>query len=59
LISLDFESCFFSGQFKQTLDLQGPAAHFQQLSTKLSTEVLDSGESRDKSMTCLAFQHFN
>jgi hypothetical protein len=41
LIYIETLNCFFSGQFKQTLDLQGSAAPVGKLSTKLSTEKLE------------------
>jgi hypothetical protein len=55
LISLKFNFCFFYGQFKKTLDLQGFWPSKMHLSTKLSTEILDSCGSHDKSMTYVAF----
>lgn len=59
LISLDSGVCFFSVQFKQALDLKGLPACAQTLSTKLSTETLDSGKSQSKSKTYTAFPQFN
>ncbi|WP_411881416.1 hypothetical protein [Polaromonas sp. YR568] len=41
LIYIETLNCFFSGQFKQTLDLQGFATLDDKLSTKLSTENLE------------------
>jgi hypothetical protein len=41
LIYIETLNCFFSGQFKKTLDLQGLAARAGKLSTKLSTENLE------------------
>ncbi|MEO5661495.1 MAG: hypothetical protein ABI546_00180 [Polaromonas sp.] len=41
LIYIESLNCFFCGQFKQSLDLQGSAAHSGKLSTKLSTENLE------------------
>jgi hypothetical protein len=41
LIYIETLNCFFSGQFKQTLDLQGFATLAGKLSTKLSTENLE------------------
>ncbi|UCU93801.1 hypothetical protein [Hydrogenophaga taeniospiralis] len=59
LISLASGACFFSVQFKQALDLKGLPACAQTLSTKLSTEILDSGKSQSKSKTYTAFPQFN
>jgi hypothetical protein len=39
LIYIETLNCFFSGQFKKTLDLQGSATFAGKLSTKLSTEI--------------------
>jgi hypothetical protein len=41
LIYIETLNCFFSGQFKQSLDLQGLATLHDKLSTKLSTEKLE------------------
>jgi hypothetical protein len=41
LIYIETLNCFFSVQFKKTLDLQGFAARRGKLSTKLSTENLE------------------
>jgi len=41
LIYIETSNCFFSGQFKQSLDLQGFATRHGELSTKLSTENLE------------------
>jgi hypothetical protein len=41
LIYIETLNCFFSGQFKQALDLQGFATRGGKLSTKLSTENLE------------------
>jgi hypothetical protein len=41
LIHIETLNCFFSVQFKKTLDLQGFAASGGKLSTKLSTEKLE------------------
>jgi hypothetical protein len=41
LIYIETLNCFFSGQFKKSLDLQGFAAFGGKLSTKLSTENLE------------------
>ncbi|MCJ7799090.1 MAG: hypothetical protein MUP33_04925 [Polaromonas sp.] len=41
LIYIGFLNCHFSGQFKESLDLQGFAAPGGNLSTKLSTENRD------------------
>jgi hypothetical protein len=41
MIYIETLNCFFSGQFKKTLDLQGLAARAGKLSTKLSTENLE------------------
>jgi hypothetical protein len=41
LIYIETLNCFFSVQFKKTLDLQGLAARPDKLSTKLSTEKLE------------------
>jgi hypothetical protein len=59
LISLGFDFCFFSGQFKKGLDLQGFRARKKHLSTKLSTESLDSCGSHVKSMTYITFRQFD
>jgi len=59
LISLDIDFCFFSGQFKQTLDFQGLPARQHHLSTKLSTENLNSRGSEVKSTTYIAFLQFD
>ena len=40
LIHIASLNCFFYGQFKQSLDLQGPGACEDNLSTKLSTEIV-------------------
>ncbi|MEO7401815.1 MAG: hypothetical protein ABIV07_13800 [Polaromonas sp.] len=39
LIHKDSLNCFFSGHFKESLDLQGLATPADKLSTKLSTEI--------------------
>ncbi|MBK5204796.1 MAG: hypothetical protein JJD98_05110 [Polaromonas sp.] len=41
LIYIGILNCFFSGQFKESLDLQGFAGLSDKLSTKLSTENLE------------------
>ncbi|MGH6639677.1 MAG: hypothetical protein ACREBY_13885, partial [Polaromonas sp.] len=41
LIYIETLNCFFSGHFKQSLDLRGFAPFPGQLSTKLSTENLE------------------
>jgi hypothetical protein len=41
LIHIETLNCFFSVQFKKSLDLQGLAARPAKLSTKLSTENLE------------------
>jgi hypothetical protein len=41
LIYIETLNCFFSGQFKKSLDLQGFATRHGKLSTKLSTEKLE------------------
>jgi len=41
LIHIGFEICFFCRQFKQSLDFQGLWHRKMNLSTKLSTEILD------------------
>jgi hypothetical protein len=41
LIYIKTLNCFFSGQFKKSLDLQGFATFADKLSTKLSTENLE------------------
>ncbi|WP_457282687.1 hypothetical protein [Polaromonas sp. P5_D5] len=41
LIYIETLNCFFSGQFKKSLDLQGFATRHGKLSTKLSTENLE------------------
>jgi hypothetical protein len=41
LIHIGFEICFFCRQFKQSLDSQGLWHRKMNLSTKLSTEILD------------------
>jgi hypothetical protein len=41
LIYIKTLNCFFSGQFKKSLDLQGFATFAGKLSTKLSTENLE------------------
>jgi hypothetical protein len=51
LILLGLVFCFFSGQFKKAVDLQGLRTPKQPLSTKLSTELGDSLGSFVKSMT--------
>jgi hypothetical protein len=40
LIHKDLKLCFFSGQFSESLDLQGFGAAQDNISTKLSTETL-------------------
>jgi hypothetical protein len=40
LICIETLNCFFCGQFKKSLDLQGFATFADKLSTKLSTENL-------------------
>jgi hypothetical protein len=40
LIHKDLKLCFFSGQFSESLDLQGFGATQDNISTKLSTETL-------------------
>jgi hypothetical protein len=55
LILLNFNICFFSGHFKKALDLQGFWRWKMHLSTKLSTEILDSCGRHDKSMTYIDF----
>jgi hypothetical protein len=59
LILLNFKGCLISGQFKQGLDFQGFRAALKNLSTKLSTESLDSAGSHGKSKTYIAFRHFD
>jgi hypothetical protein len=59
LISLDSGVCLFYVQFKQTLDLKGLPACAQTLSTKLSTETLDSGKSQSKSKAYIDFPQWN
>ncbi|MFS2035801.1 hypothetical protein ACEN8I_17410 [Polaromonas sp. CT11-55] len=41
LIYIETLNCFFCGQFKKSLDLQGFARFADKLSTKLSTENLE------------------
>jgi hypothetical protein len=41
LIYIETSNCFFYGQFKKSLDLQGFARFADKLSTKLSTENLE------------------
>jgi hypothetical protein len=41
LIYKGFDFCIIFGQANESLDLQGPAASIDDLSTKLSTENLD------------------
>ncbi|NML85713.1 hypothetical protein [Polaromonas sp.] len=42
LIYKDSLNCFFSGHFKESLDLQGLATLADKLSTKLSTENMEN-----------------
>ena len=42
LIYISFTACLFFGQLKQSLDFQGLAGSVGELSTKLSTENLES-----------------
>jgi hypothetical protein len=41
LIYNDFSFCFFYGQFDESLDFQGIGGRSADISTKLSTEILD------------------
>jgi hypothetical protein len=51
LILKSFGFCIFFGQAKESLDLQGPAASIDDLSTKLSTENLDELQTLAESTT--------
>jgi hypothetical protein len=51
LIHMDFNPCLIFGHSSQPLDFPGFAALTGQLSTKLSTEMLDEYQSPDESST--------
>jgi len=51
LIYMDFDACFFCGQFVESLDFQGLAITGDKLSTKLSTEILNFPRNHWKSTT--------
>jgi hypothetical protein len=51
LIYKNFVLCFFSGQFKKSLDFQGFAHGQNTISTKLSTETLNALQNHYRSST--------
>jgi hypothetical protein len=51
LIHMEFKVCFFCGHSSQSLDLRGFGEAQDQISTKLSTEILNYAQSSFKSST--------